>query len=352
MIKEVQKAFKTYDMHIHPTEIIYNVLNYQEDAEVKGLFTLGKIKYRSPSLEKLRHSEDRQEALHVVKENPRVIPMLLRQIYFHTGPKVFGDYFDILGIDKALLLPVAPELGSLDEQMAMSYKMFKDDNRFRMAGSVPNTVRNEDIESSLREQMKNYDIAAVKIHPNISGVNLGTSKGKERVECIIKASDQLGLPVIIHGGINDVLNNENGRFAEISNFLDINWKSSSPVIIAHGGAYGLSISEAVDEIIPALKKLLSLYENLCIDISGLPENIILSFLSFIETERIFFGSDALYENEIVVAIRLVYALEQSGLKLERSLIQILSENTAGTIFKEDARKTIINQNGCQVHYQS
>jgi predicted TIM-barrel fold metal-dependent hydrolase len=340
IIKEVQKAFKTYDVHIHPTEIIYNVLNYREDPAVKGLFTLGKMKYRSPSLENLRQCNSGQEAPYTLKEYQRIIPMLLQKIYFHTGPKVFTDYFDILGIDKALLLPVAPGLGSIDEQMATSYRMFKDEKRFWMAGSVPNTVRNEGVESFLREQIRNYGIVAVKIHPNVTGINLGIPEGKERVECIIRVSDQLGLPVIIHGGRNDVLNNENGRFAEISKFTDINWKSSVPVIIAHGGAYGFSLSEVVNDIIPILKKLLSLHENLSIDISGLPEGIILSFLSFIDTERILFGSDALYENAIVAAMRLLYALEQSGSKLERSLIQILSENAARTIFREDPKKRV------------
>jgi predicted TIM-barrel fold metal-dependent hydrolase len=219
-----------------------------------------------------------------------------------------------------------------------------------MAASVPNTVRNEDVESFLQEQIKYYGIVAVKIHPNVTGINLGISVGKERVECIIAVTDQLGLPIIIHGGKNDVLKNNNGRFAEISKFKDINLKSSSPVIIAHGGAYGISASEMVDEVIPTLKKLLSQYENLCIDISGLRESAILSLLSSVETERVLFGSDALYENEIMVAMRLLYALEQSGLKLETSLIQILSENAARAVFREDPKKSIIGQNVCLTNY--
>jgi predicted TIM-barrel fold metal-dependent hydrolase len=187
-------------------------------------------------------------------------------------------------------------------------------------------------------QIENYYIAGVKIHPNVSEIDLGTWEGKKRVERIIGASDRFNLPVIIHGGRNNILDNDRSRFAELSNFQDIDLRSSTPVVIAHGGAYGLRASEVSDEIVPVLKKLLSKYDNLYIDVAGLSDDIILLFLSFIGTDRILFGSDALYENQAVMGMRLLFALERSHLNVEDSLIRILSSNAARIIFREGPNK--------------
>jgi predicted TIM-barrel fold metal-dependent hydrolase len=338
--KEIQKTFRTFDAHIHPTEIIFNLYSYREDPELKGLYALGKAKYRNPSLEDLLKENDGKTAVHSSKNYGRILPLMLRQVYSHTGPRVFGDYFDILSIDRALLLPVSPETGTVEEQMAASFEMFKDDDRFRLAGSVPNTVRNEYVASYLKGQIDDYGIVAVKVHPNVTGIDLATLAGKERVECILAAGGSLHLPVIIHGGRSEILGDTKGRFADMANFRDIDFKTSSNVIIAHGGAYGMSDAEIADRVVPSLKKLLSAYGNLLIDLAGLRESAIVSLLSNVDSDRVLFGSDALYENEIAMGMRLLYALERTGAKSDDAPIRILSENAARTIFREESRRAI------------
>ncbi len=334
-IKEIRKSFKTYDIHIHPIEIFFNFLDYQEDLALKGLFRFGERTYKQPSLEELGKLKPSLEKHPLIHERSQITRMFFRSVYFHTGPRVFREYFDILGIDRGLLLPVAPEIGPIDQQMDLLNAMFNGETRFCMAGCVPNTIMNQQVYSFMKQQKEKHRVVATKIHPNITGINLNTSEGKERVECIIEASSNLGLPVIIHGGRSHFLKNDNGRFADISNLKDIDFNSSTPIIIAHGGTYGLSASEVMKEAIPVLKSLLCLYPNLNIDIAGLDHDTINRLLTCVEPERVLFGSDALYENQILMLVRFLYALESSGLNFEDSLIQILCENAANRIFVED-----------------
>ncbi|MFX0204007.1 MAG: amidohydrolase family protein [Candidatus Hodarchaeota archaeon] len=338
IINEISKSYKTYDIHLHPIEIVLNMLDYKEVPGEEGLFTLRGGKFIRPSSKTLQSRSAIGEIITIMKHRPQIISMMLRRAYNHTGPRVFREYFNILGIDRGLLLPVAPAEGSIDPQMSLTHKMFKGDARFCMAGSVPNTIRNQDVEYFLLGEMEKYHIIAVKIHPNVTGIDLNSARGKERIECIIEASARLDLPVIIHGGQNHLPNKKTGGYAVIANLKEIDFDYSIPVIIAHGGAYGYSSSEVVDEVIPVLKNLMRSHKNLSIDISGLDERNISSLLSVVEMERILFGSDALYENQIVMLMRLLFALEVSKLELENSLVQLSSKNAAKIIFKENPLK--------------
>ncbi|MFX0203050.1 MAG: amidohydrolase family protein [Candidatus Hodarchaeota archaeon] len=339
ILNEINKSYRTYDIHLHPVEIISNLLDYKEVPGEEGLFSIHEGKFIPPSIKGLQSSTPTEEVLAFMKRRPQIIPMMLRRIFNHTGPRVFREYFKISAIDRGLLLPVAPPDGPVDPQMSLTYKMFDGDPRFVMAGCVPNTIRNQDVDHFLRGQIKKYHIIAVKIHPNITAINLNSATGKERIECIIEANARLDLPVIIHAGLNVLPNRETGAYGVISNLKDINLNSSPPVILAHGGAYGHSSSEVHDDVLPILKKLIRSYKNLFIDISGLDEKNIILLLSVVKIDRILFGSDSLYENQIIMLMRLLFALETSKLELENSLVQIFSKNAAKIIFKEKPLKT-------------
>lgn len=334
ILYEINKSYKTYDTHLHPVEIILNSLDYKEIPNEKGLFSLDGGEFVRPSLNGLPNDKDVETIEVLLKDRPEIIPILVRRTYSHTGPKVFKDYFDILGIAKGLMLTVAPANGPVDPQMSVAFKMFKQDIRFSLSGSVPNGVRNQDVASFLREEVEKYGIIAVKIHPGITAINLQTAQGKERTECIIEASAKIGLPVIIHAGPCFLPGKDNSEFALISNLEDINLRSSVPVILAHGGACGLSSSEVFHVVLPVLKKLINTHDNLLIDISGLNYENICLLLGILETERILFGSDALYNNQILILLRLMCALETCKPELRNSLVQILSKNPSKYIFKE------------------
>jgi predicted TIM-barrel fold metal-dependent hydrolase len=335
IVNEINESFKTYDVHLHPTDIISNLLDYKEVTDEEGLFSLGGGNYVHASLEKLPSEDDAEEMSLLLKRQPHLIPMLVRRTYNFSGPRVFLEYFHILGINKGLLLPVAPAVGSIEPQMAFIHRAFKNSRDFLLAGSIPNTVRNEDVLSFMLETVKKYKIIAVKIHPNITAIDLNEASGKERIECIVEASAQLGLPMVIHGGRSYLPDRGQCGYASIKNFLDINLTSAANIIIAHGGAYGHSADEIIIDVIPPLRKLLSSNENIYIDISGLNYRNVSLLLRSVEIDRILFGSDALYENQIMMLMRLMSALEDSKLELEDSLLRILSHNPAKVVFKED-----------------
>lgn len=333
VIREVHKSHTTYDMHIHPLEVFFNPLDYEEDQELKGLFSLGKMKYSRPTFGSVSDSWAREEAGPSHELSPRVLRFFLRRRYYHTGPFVFRSILDIAEIDKGLLLPVAPENGSLEIQMKVLFRMYSSDKRFRLAGSVPNTVGNDEVKSFLKTQKDTYAIVAVKVHPNLTGINLKETRGKDRIECIIEACSLLNMPLILHSGRSNHLSGSASRFAEIENIKNIDLRARVPVVIAHGGAYGMSSSEVMDVVIPQLRGLLAANDNLYVDISGLNYELISCLLESIEIERILFGSDALYENVFTMEMRLLAALESAHFKMEESFMKITSENIKKTIFR-------------------
>jgi predicted TIM-barrel fold metal-dependent hydrolase len=331
--RKVHNSCTTYDVHIHPFEIFFNPPGYKEDPDLKGLFSLGNVRYSKPTLESLKNSLAKEEGNLSNMHDSRFLQFFLRRTYFHTGPFVFGSLFELAGIDKGLLLPVARGSSSFEEQMDLVFQMYSDDKRFCLAGSVPNSIRNEDIKSFLKTLIDKYTIVAVKAHPNLTGIDLRESAGKERIEWILDACSSLNLPVIMHAGRSNHLSGEAGRFAEIENFKNINLRASIPIVMAHGGAYGVSSSEIREKVIPELRELLETNENLCIDISGLQYEAICQLLGNVETERILFGSDALYHDPFVMEMRLLAALDGVNLNIEESYTKIVSKNIERRSFR-------------------
>ena len=330
--REIHNSCTTYDVHIHPFEIFFNPQGYKQDPDLKGLFSLGNIKYSKPTLKSLKNSLSKQERNLPNMHGSRFLQFFLRRTYFHTGPFVFRALFDLARIDKGLLLPVARGSSSL-EQMDLVFQMYSDDKRFCLAGSVPNSIRNKDIKSFLKTLIDKYTIVAVKAHPNLTGIDLKELAGKERIEWILDACSSLNLPLIMHAGRSNHLPGEAGRFAEIENFKNINLRASIPIIIAHGGAYGMSSNEIREKVIPVLRKLLETNENLCIDISGLQYEAICQLVGNIEIERILFGSDGLYHNPFVMEMRLLAALDDANLNIEESYTKIVSKNIERRSFR-------------------
>jgi predicted TIM-barrel fold metal-dependent hydrolase len=340
LIEEIKANWKVYDSHMHPVEVIFGNMSYKKNVKEDGIFSLNKSKYTEPSLINIieKHKSSK-ELTAFIRMRPKILPMMLQNTYAHTGPRVFRKYFNLNFIDKGLMLPVAPAVGTTTQQMDLCHTMFKDDDCFSLAGSVPNTVSNQDVESFLKKELEKFKIIAVKVHPDITGIDLGAKEGKERLEAIISAGSRLRLPVIVHAGCSrPFLNNRRAEFGSFVNFKDINFDAQTPVVLAHGGAYELSYAEVNRDILPLLIKLLKKFPNLLIDISTLNHDVIKLFLTRIATEKILFGSDALYQNQSLMLMNLIYALDSSNLKLDDSLINIMSKNAASKIFQEAPNK--------------
>jgi len=203
---------------------------------------------------------------------------------------------DLCGIDKGLLLPVAPSAGNADSLMSRVKSYYGESERFLMGYSIPNTVPDADIEQDIAKAVETYDAKAVKIHPNISGIDLQSSAGKERVERIFSASGALGLPLVIHGGRSPLLQDMRCReYAVIDNLMGLDFSMTrAPVIIAHGATFGCSDEECDERVIPLLKELLERNSNLFVNTAGVSLRALELMFSKMDSKRIVFGSDALF----------------------------------------------------------
>jgi predicted TIM-barrel fold metal-dependent hydrolase len=333
IIKEVHQEHTTYDVHMHPFEVFFDPLEYKENPDVKGLFSVGGVRYLKPTPEGLIISSAKAGGDFLQALDSRVLRYILRRKYSHTGPFVFGSLFDIAEIDKGLLLPIARGNDGVDAQMDLISRMYSNDKRFCLAGCIPASIQNEEILRCIRTQIDKYDIVAIKAHPNLSGVDLKGAAGKERIECIVDACSALDLPLIMHVGKSSVIKGNASRFAEIANFKDMKFKASVPVVMAHGGAYGIPPGEIGEVVIPVLRELLDANENVCIDVSGLQCESMCQLLASIDVERILFGSDALYCDPFVMEICLLNALQSVHPKIEESYCKIISENIEKRAFR-------------------
>jgi hypothetical protein len=75
------------------------------------------------------------------------------------------------------------------------------------------------------------------------------------------------------------------------------------------------------------------YDHLFIDVSGVDTFGLKLILNTIPTERIIFGSDALYEHQWQRMVKLLYALDISSIDLEESFLMIVSQNPENHILK-------------------
>ena len=338
MVAEIRADWTTYDLHLHPTEVAFNFCDYTEHDEISGLFSSGRTAYAPPSMDQIGEQWERGGKDEVQFQRLGIAKMFLQKAYAHTGPRVFEDSFEISGIDKGMLLTVAPRTRGFDRQMEVTRQMFGNRERFRIAGSVPNDIQNGHIEGFLRRAAMEKGIAAVKIHPNISGLNPAAAEGKERLEYIGDACGLLGLPLIIHTGRSNFVDAPFRGFGDLRNLRDLNWSSKTAVVLAHGGAYGYPLREVEEDIIPILKGILNKHPNTFVDVSALSCEKMKVLLSHVGTERIMFGSDALYENQCIMLAGMVCALEETGKKAELDLVTVLSQNPGTYIFKENPNK--------------
>jgi predicted TIM-barrel fold metal-dependent hydrolase len=340
VIYDLKTKYKFYDVHVHPFDIISPTCNYKSGSNHSKISALRNAKNSAPTIEAL--DLDSKNFSKTIQDPKNKLTSIIasRRLYSHVGPTVFEHQMNLGGIDKALLLPVAPPQGPVDEQMKKILEIFGRNNRFLFAGSVPNTIETKNISHFIEEQVNQFDIRAIKIHPNITNINFISPAGKEKVERILETCGHFRLPIIVHGGrspiLNDIKASENGC---IKNFENINWGlSTEPVIIAHGGLFGCDLQEIEHEALPVLQKLLSKHSNVMIGISGIDFAPLFAILKQIDPSRILFGSDALYYKQWAMILKLTHALKKLKADLITALPQIVSINPSNTIFKNNVKK--------------
>jgi predicted TIM-barrel fold metal-dependent hydrolase len=334
LVKELQKFYPTYDIHLHPVEIFSNSDDYVQNKSINGLFHRDRRAYNSPRKDSLCKIDLCTEVEISLNTDARKVKFLNRMSYSHSGPVVFGNLFQLGGLDKGLLLPVAPEHEDIRGQMESIAAMFKGDSRFFMATSVPNFVTNDEIVSYLIEDKNRFDVIAQKIHPNITNIDAASRNGKMRIERLIQASAEVNLPAIIHTGLSFIPSSDQKRNTAINAFIDMEIPNTVPVIFAHGGCFGHSAVEIESNILPNLKRILKKHSNTYVDVSGLGLTALTKLIDAVDYRRILFGSDGLYVSPVVILLKLIAAVKNSGKDVEQYLIHILSENPDRTLFRD------------------
>lgn len=335
IIKDVKASGAVLlDTHMHPLEIILDEFRYERNKAVKGVFSFGEEEYAPPTLSKIKQGIPGRSS---IQYDPvlfhKLAILTLRRRYMHIGPKVLEDNMDLCGIDKGLLLPVAPVAGGADDLMSRVQRYYGENDRFIMGYSIPNTVPDADIEQDIAKAREKHNAKAIKIHPSITGIDLQSPAGKERVERILSAGGSLGMPVVIHGGRSPEMQDIRCReYAYIDHLMRLDFSmTQSPVIIAHGATFGCGDDECEEKVIPLLKRLLERNDNLFVDTAGVSLRALELMFSHIDSKRIAFGSDALYLPQWESLMKVSYVMEKLNMDVGDGIFKIASVTPAALL---------------------
>ena len=328
-ILNISKSVTLTDGHVHPYEVMYDQGRYEPNSQTEGVFSTGNVKYVPPRIgsfecnEGIGFSSDASE-----ERAERMMLLALRCLYVHSGPRTCMDQAMIAGIKRLVLLPVAQPGRTAETRLAEMARIFGGDPRFILGYSLPNTLAAEEVEEDVRRNRGIYGIEVLKVHPNLSGHDLSSTAGLDRVNALLDSSKKNNLPVIIHGGPSPRMKcaayRNNGVLQNLAkiDFGRTDW----PVVIAHAGVYGLSFEEVQSAAIPILVKLLNKHEHLFIDTSSLSLSSIEVILKTVDSRRIIFGSDAFYEYSWKSAVRIFSVIEKIFSKYEDMFARIVGQN--------------------------
>ena len=334
--KNIKNSHTIYDIHAHPFELLYMQDDYRADFDFEGVYSTTGSRFPIPRVKDIVMMQNGKDGkIFKLFSQSDIFRKNLSIVYGHTGPTVFGMQMELSHIDKVLLLPVAPAEGSVDKQMRDMEKMFGRDKRFGFGWSVPNSISNETICSHAKRVSDRFDIKAIKLHPNITEIDLNSKWGKDRVNSILETCSELNLPLIVHAGRSHLAGKpEASTYGDLNNLKRIDWSlSRSTVVFAHAGAYNCEYGEIDNDILPELRKLLSNYNNLMVDVSGLDYKTLLLILKNIDCERVIFGSDALYEPQWLAVVKLLKTMEETMKHFEEAFIRVACINPAQFVFR-------------------
>lgn len=185
------------DIHVHATEVIRDTISYQSYFD--GLcFASNPHSYKSPEINAVRVSYG--TSIKPSSFNNKLSELAFTKAYQYSGPRVLMDQMDMAGVDVAALLPVAGGSRDICKQMEVIRYCCEHSNRFLAGYSLSDKIPLEDIGSELEQAVSDFGIRLVKIHPNLSGIDLASAEGVLRIETILRACNALRVPALIHGG--------------------------------------------------------------------------------------------------------------------------------------------------------
>ncbi len=335
IVTNIKKSHRLFDCHAHPFDILFNEINYKRNTDDRNLYSADNSAFMPIKISSVRLQKESEVQKYISPAlRDMFLQMKIKNLYSHTGSRVFYDHMEISGIDKTLLLPVSDSLQSVYYQMGFISKMFKKDHGFIIGTCIPRDLSNEQIKIFVEKMVLTYDIKAIKIHLSTAKIDLSSSGGKERLETILASCETFHLPLIVHGGYNeDMRIPETAGYGLISSLKVVDWRiSKSTVVIAHSASYGCDIDEIENTILPDLTRMLHEHDNLMVDVSALEFGQLTSILKNIDKSRIVFGSDALYFSQWSAIVKLLHCLFTIKENVENAFVQIVSINPSETVF--------------------
>lgn len=339
IIREIAASVRLTDSHVHPFEVLYDNCTYEPNPDTEGVYSTANARYVPPTSGSLALEAPAAPASDTPRDLvERMMLLTMRHLYAHTGPQCWLAHAGLAGIGRFVLLPVAQPGRTADARMAEMAKMFGGDPQFLLGYSLPNTLAPEVVEADIRRAAEYCDIRVLKVHPTLSGHDLTTAEGRNRVDALLKASQSTCLPVILHGGLlspsmrHPTAACQQGELENLAK-LDLG-QTDSPVIIAHAGAFGIAAEEFESRVLSRLRDLLSRFDHLLVDTSALSADVLGLLLEQVDPERIIFGSDAFYEPSWKAAVKLYWVLERKFSRPGDLFAQIAGGNPEKLFGKE------------------
>lgn len=331
IIREIAASVRLTDSHVHPYEVLYDDCRYEANPDIDGVYSTGNISYVPPVCDSVSLDFQAPPALDTRRDLvERMMLLTMRRRFTHTGPQCWLDQARLAGMSRFVLLSVAQPGHTAEVRMNEMAQMFGSNPQFLFGYSLPNTLVPEEVEADIQRAMENFDIHVLKVHPTVSGHDLSSAEGRRRLDALLKTSQIVRLPVILHGGVSPGVrySPEASRQGELDNLAKLDLGGTdSPVIIAHAGAFGIDGEEFQSRALPQLLDLLSRFDHLLVDTSALSVGVLSVLLDQVEPERILFGSDALYEPSWKAAVKLYWVLERKFSRPQELFSKIAGENS-------------------------
>jgi hypothetical protein len=313
------------DSHVHATEVIRGSIPGPERAEPEGP---PEPLLQSVRAGVIREMEDEDLCCSNAALRNRSSEVSFTAAFSRAGSVMLKAHMELSGVTRALLLPVALPGSEVDDQMRFLKGLRDRLPQVSIGYSLPGSVQADRIGIALGAAVRTHQVRAVKLHPNLSRIDPRSREGCERIEALLRACDDHGLPMIIHGGASPILGSERAsHFGALENLAAIDWSQTrTTVVIAHCGMYGRSRREDTDRDLALLLRMLATWPNLAVDTSGLPSQVLAKVFDAIDISRIIFGSDALYVPMWRAVAVVLHAIFSSGRPLRETFSRIAQAN--------------------------
>ncbi len=334
---------KIVDSHVHPLDVM-GIVHY---SEVNHACPDGDY-LKSGILEFFNYNKiEKIGSKLYFKFFPKGVKNIIHQTYDKVTPDRLITEMVVSLVDKSVLLPLDPWVPTSD-----MCQIYKDNKSFSLLGSIDiNTIKIEDIDQTIKSYIDLYNIVGIKLHPNLQNFKPQPKDNEpeigEKLSKLYQTVEKYSLYILFHGGMSNYTSEIHKKYGEIKrsrynallkNFCDRDGKSelfekyNIPIVIAHIGHYGLL---RIDYNL--IKIIVSKYENIFFDTSGVSSKTIRKTLDVIPSRRLIFGSDALY-NRVAYNLSFLYKAIMDGKFVESKstmLKNILSDNFNERLIKRN-----------------